>query len=202
MAVFSTASLAEAEVALRDGLALPMPPGFIPVILPDSGHFDTEAGLFDNLFRRDEPHAVLLPMPVAGGVLTSGYGMRRNPVLGTWALHAGVDWSAPRGTPIMAAADGVVVAMGWENGYGYTTRIEHANGITTTYAHQSAFAAGVEVGAPVAQGQIIGEVGATGQATGPHLHYEVAILGQTVDPLGTAVEQAGLMVPVQTYAAR
>ncbi len=200
--VVSPASLAEAEIAFRDGLNAPSPHGFVPVILPDNGHFDREAGLFDDLFRPRNQEPVLLPMPVVDGTLTSPYGMRRNPITGAWVLHAGVDWSAPRGTAIVSAADGVVVAMGWENGYGYTTRIMHANGIETTYAHQSAYAAGVELGGPVSRGQIIGQVGATGNATGPHLHYEVRILGETVDPLGTAVEQAGLMMPIETYAAR
>lgn len=194
------ASLVEAEVAVRDGFVAPPAHGFIPVIFPDSGHFDEAAGLFDRLRREEGP--VLLPMPVPGGLFTSGYGMRRHPVLGTWVLHAGVDWSAPRGTPIMAAADGVVVAAGWESGYGRTTRILHANGIETTYAHQTAIAAGIVVGAEVIQGQIIGQVGATGNATGPHLHYEVRINGETVDPIGAAVAQAGLMLPVATVAAR
>src|SRR5688500_15479771 len=147
MVVLPAPSLAEAEVAVRDETATASRHGFIPVILPDSGHFDHQAGLFDRLRREQEP--VLLPMPVPGGLLTSGYGMRRHPVLGTWVLHAGVDWSAPRGTPIMAAGDGIVVAAGWESGYGYTTRIVHANGIETTYAHQTAIAAGIVAGAEV-----------------------------------------------------
>jgi murein DD-endopeptidase MepM/ murein hydrolase activator NlpD len=200
MVVLPAPSRAEAEVGFGEGVVVPPIHGFVPVILPGSGHFDEAAGLFDRLRREAEP--VLLPMPVPGGRFTSGYGMRRNPVTGAWVLHSGVDWSAPRGTPIMAAADGVVVAAGWESGYGRTTRILHANGIETTYAHQTAIAAGIVVGAEVIQGQIIGQVGATGNATGPHLHYEVRINGETVDPIGAAVEQAGLMIPVATVAAR
>ena len=158
MVVLPAASLAEAEVMFGGGQVGPPAHAFIPAILPNSGHFDAEAGLFGNLFHR-EREPVLLPMPVPGGLFTSGYGMRRNPVTGAWVLHSGVDWSAPRGTPIMAAADGVVVAAGWESGYGRTTRILHANGIETTYAHQTAIAAGIVIGAEVIQeGRLRGDL--------------------------------------------
>lgn len=146
------------------------------------------AAFFDRLFNRQ----TLLSIPVAGAVLTSGFGMRRNPILGTWVLHAGVDLSAPRGTAIYAAGDGIVMSAEWESGYGYTTRIIHPNGVETVYAHQSRIAAEVMPGAAVVQGQTIGLVGATGNATGPHLHYEVRIDGEPVDPLGADMRQAGL----------
>lgn len=146
------------------------------------------AAFFDRLFNRQ----TLLTIPVAGAVLTSGYGMRRNPILGTWTLHAGIDLSAPRGTAIYAAGDGIVMSAEWEGGYGYTTRIIHPNGVETVYAHQSRIAVGVTPGAAVVQGQTIGLVGATGNATGPHLHYEILVDGEPVDPLGAEIQQAAL----------
>lgn len=143
-----------------------------------------------DLFRRGPE---LLRLPVAGAVVTSGYGSRRNPFTGGWQLHSGVDLSAPTGTPIMAAGDGVVVSAGWENGYGYTTRIRHADGVETMYAHQSAIAAWIGEGVRVRQRDIIGAIGSTGNATGPHLHYEVRVNGTTVDPFGAELVQAGLV---------
>ncbi|MGV8841570.1 MAG: M23 family metallopeptidase [Bauldia sp.] len=123
----------------------------------------------------------LLRKPLAVGEMRSGYGMRPHPILGTYTMHAGVDYAAPRGTPIMAAGDGTVVSAGWSSSYGNYTRIEHANGYETAYAHQTQII--VEPGERVRQGQIIGYVGSTGLSTGPHLHYEIRINGSTVDPL-------------------
>ncbi len=132
-------------------------------------------------------------MPVAGGVLTSEFGMRQNPILGSWRLHSGIDISAAYGSAIFAAGDGVVVSAEWESGYGYTTRIRHADGLETMYAHQSALADWIAPGVRVRQGDVIGTVGTTGSATGPHLHYEVWVDGEPVDPLGTGLRQAGLV---------
>lgn len=147
------------------------------------------AAFFTRLFNRQQA----LTTPIAEAILTSGFGMRRNPVLGTWALHAGVDFSAPRGTPILAAGDGIVISAEWESGYGYTTRILHSDGVETIYAHQSRIADGIVPGANIRQGQIVGLVGATGNATGPHLHYEIHVDGEPVDPFGTDLRQAGLV---------
>jgi len=146
------------------------------------------AAFLTRLFNRPQ----MLTAPIAEAILTSGFGMRRNPLLGTWMLHTGVDLSAPRGTPILAAADGVVVSAEWESGYGYTTRILHNDGVETIYAHQSRITDGIVPGANVRQGQIVGLVGATGNATGPHLHYEIHVDGEPVDPLGDEVRQAAL----------
>lgn len=151
--------------------------------------FQRLAALFDRL----RPGQSLLQIPVPGGILTSDFGMRRNPVLGGWRLHAGIDISAPRGTPIQAAGDGVVISAEWEAGYGYTTRILHTDGLETMYAHQSAIANWVAVGVRVRQGDLTGTVGTTGSATGPHLHYEVWVDGEPVDPLGAGLMQAGLI---------
>ncbi len=125
----------------------------------------------------------LLRNPVPNGTFRSGFGMRRHPILGYSRMHTGVDWSAPRGTPIIAAGNGTVVSAGWEGGYGRQTIIRHANGYVTSYSHQSAIADGVRAGARVRQGQVIGYVGATGLATGDHLHYELIVNGSKVDPM-------------------
>ncbi|MBL0374900.1 M23 family metallopeptidase [Rhizobium sp. KVB221] len=125
----------------------------------------------------------LIRNPLPNGSFRSGFGMRRHPILGYMRMHTGVDWSAPRGTPIIAAGNGTVIKAGWDRGgYGNQTLIQHPNGYVTSYNHQSAIAKGVKEGAKVVQGQVIGWVGTTGQSTGPHLHYEVIVNGNKVDP--------------------
>ena len=125
----------------------------------------------------------LLRNPVPNGVFRSPFGMRRHPILGYSRMHTGVDWAAPRGTPIIAAGNGVVEKAGWTNGYGNQTLIRHANGYVSSYSHQNAIARGVTAGARVRQGQVIGYVGSTGLSTGPHLHYELIVNDTKVDPL-------------------
>ena len=125
----------------------------------------------------------LLRNPVPNGRFTSSFGMRRHPILGYTRMHTGVDWAAPRGTPIIASGDGVVERAGWAAGYGRQTILRHLNGYRTSYNHQSAIAKGIVPGAKVRQGQVIGYVGSTGQATGNHLHYELMVNGRKVDPL-------------------
>jgi murein DD-endopeptidase MepM/ murein hydrolase activator NlpD len=126
----------------------------------------------------------LLRNPVPNGRFRSGFGMRRHPILGFSRMHTGVDWSAPRGTPIIAAGNGVVEKAGWDSGgYGRQTLIRHANGYVSSYNHQNAIAKGVTPGAKIKQGQVIGWVGTTGLSTGPHLHYEMIVNGNKVDPL-------------------
>jgi murein DD-endopeptidase MepM/ murein hydrolase activator NlpD len=125
----------------------------------------------------------LLRKPIADGVMRSGFGYRRHPVLGYARMHTGVDWSNPVGTPIMAAGNGTVVKAEWDSGYGRRVEIQHLNGYLTTYNHMSRFGRGVQAGARVRQGQIIGYVGSTGLSTGAHLHYEVAVNGHLVDPM-------------------
>ncbi|MDR6434787.1 M23 family metallopeptidase [Brucella pseudogrignonensis] len=125
----------------------------------------------------------LLRNPVPNGVFRSPFGMRRHPILGYSRMHTGVDWAAPRGTPIIASGNGVVEKAGWTNGYGNQTLIRHANGYVSSYSHQNAIARGVTAGSRVRQGQVIGYVGSTGLSTGPHLHYELIVNGTKVDPL-------------------
>jgi len=125
----------------------------------------------------------LLRKPMSGGTFRSGFGARKHPLLGYVRGHTGVDWAAPRGTPIMAAGDGVVTYADWKSGYGNYIEIRHTNGYATAYAHQTGFAKGIRVGSAVRQGQIIGYVGSTGLSTGPHLHYEVHVNDSPVDPM-------------------
>jgi len=125
----------------------------------------------------------LLRKPVPTGIFRSPFGPRKHPILGYVRMHTGVDWAAPRGTPIIAAGDGVIIKAGWSRGYGNHTEIRHANGYTTSYSHQSAFASGIEPGVQVRQGQIIGYVGSTGLSSGPHCHFEIIVNGQQVDPM-------------------
>ena len=125
----------------------------------------------------------LLRQPVPRAKFRSGFGYRRHPILGRVRLHKGVDWSAPRGTPIFAAGNGVIEDAKWFSGYGRWIKIRHANGYKTGYAHMTRFAKGMRPGVRVRQGQIIGYVGSTGLSTGPHLHYEVIVNGRHVNPM-------------------
>lgn len=125
----------------------------------------------------------LLKTPVAGSKITSGFGMRVHPLLGYTKMHTGVDFGVPYGTPIRSAGAGVVEIAGRHGAYGVTVEIKHNSKFETLYAHMSKLADGIREGSTVNQGQIIGYVGATGRATGPHLHYEVRIAGQPVNPL-------------------
>lgn len=123
--------------------------------------------------------------PLQGGGLgiSSPFGWRIHPIFHTRKLHTGVDLAASEGTPIFAAGDGVVERAGWSSGYGRFVMLKHANGFETAYGHMSRIADITQVGASIRQGQIIGYVGHTGFATGPHLHFEVRINGNFVDPL-------------------
>lgn len=124
----------------------------------------------------------LLKTPIDGARLTSGYGMRRHPVKGYSAMHRGLDFAAPKGTPIMASGDGTVVYTGRKGTYGNYIRIRHANQYSTAYAHLSASARNIKKGRRIKQGDIIGFVGSTGMATGSHLHYEVHHRGRHINP--------------------
>ncbi len=125
----------------------------------------------------------LMRTPIDGARLSSGFGMRKHPILGYSKMHRGTDFAAPSGTPIFAAGNGVVEFAGRHGGYGKYVRIRHGSSYKTAYAHMRSFAKGVTKGARVKQGQIIGYVGTTGRSTGPHLHYEVMLNGKQVNPL-------------------
>lgn len=124
----------------------------------------------------------LMLTPIDGARISSGFGMRRHPILGFSRMHKGLDFAAPTGTPIMAAGDGVVVEAGRKGNFGITVVLRHPNEHRTLYAHMSRIARGVTPGVRVKQGQVIGYVGSTGMSTGPHLHYEVLYRGKHVNP--------------------
>jgi murein DD-endopeptidase MepM/ murein hydrolase activator NlpD len=138
---------------------------------------------------------LLMKTPIDGARLSSGFGTRRHPISGYNRQHKGVDFAAPRGTPIKAAGDGVVERADRYGGYGNYVRIRHAQGYKTAYAHMSGFAKGLRTGKRVEQGDIIGYVGSTGASTGPHLHYEVLLNNAQINPqklkIATGVALAG-----------
>ncbi|GAB5377791.1 MAG: hypothetical protein AcusKO_42530 [Acuticoccus sp.] len=126
---------------------------------------------------------LLLRKPLGRGVFRSGFGMRRHPILKYRKMHNGVDWAAPRGTPIYAAGTGKILRAGWQSGFGRAVRLRLDNGYEAFYAHMSQIADGVKSGRPIRQGEIVGYVGTSGLSTGNHLHYELSINGRRVDPL-------------------
>ena len=125
----------------------------------------------------------LMRTPIDGARLSSGYGVRRHPILGYRKMHRGIDFAAPSGTPIYAAGDGRVAAAGRNGAYGKYVRIRHNARYQTAYAHMRAIRRGIRPGARVRQGQVIGYVGSTGRSTGPHLHYEILVNDRRVNPL-------------------
>jgi murein DD-endopeptidase MepM/ murein hydrolase activator NlpD len=129
----------------------------------------------------------LLRTPIDGARMNSNFGMRRHPVLGYMRMHEGVDFAAPTGTPILAAGDGVVEEVQRMGGYGNWLKIRHTTAWETGYGHISRYAPGIRPGVRVHQGQVVAFVGATGLATGPHLHYETWLDGRRVNPAGVKI---------------
>ena len=142
----------------------------------------------------------LMRTPVNGARLSSRYGMRRHPVTGFNAMHRGIDFAVPTGTPILAAGSGSVEAAGWNGNYGKYVRIRHNSTYKTAYAHMSRIASGIGKGRKISQGEVIGFVGSTGRSTGPHLHYEILVNNRHVNPL-TVQLPAGKSVPVEQMNA-
>ena len=136
-----------------------------------------EALLFD---RQLERSAIPSRSPVASSYITSGYGRRADPFSGGRAFHRGVDFSARRGDPVMAVADGVVSYAGWRNGYGNVVEVDHGNGYVTRYAHNTSNS--VRVGDLVRTGQEVAKAGSTGRSTGTHVHFEVWENGRVLNP--------------------
>jgi murein DD-endopeptidase MepM/ murein hydrolase activator NlpD len=137
-----------------------------------------------------------LASPMAFSRMTSGFKMRFHPILQKWRAHLGVDYAAPVGTPVRTVGDGVVEFAGVQNGFGNVVFVRHGGSHSTVYAHLSRI--GVKQGQSVSQGQTIGAVGATGWATGPHLHFEFRVNGQHRDPLTIARQSE--TVPVSAAA--
>jgi len=141
-----------------------------------------QLGFLESLFARSRARRQLLPsvLPIEGGLYTSNFGWRSDPFNGTKSMHAGVDFLADPGTPILAAAAGLVVYADQHAQYGNMIEIDHGNNLTTRYAHARKI--GVKAGDIVQRGALIGEVGSTGRATGPHLHFEVRENGVAQHP--------------------
>ena len=123
----------------------------------------------------------LMKTPINGARLSSSFGKRKHPILGFTKMHTGTDFAAPKGTPIMASGDGIVIKASWCGGGGNCVKIKHNSTYQTVYAHMSKFGRGIKKGVRVKQGQIIGYVGSTGLSTGPHLHYEVIENGRKIN---------------------
>ncbi len=131
-----------------------------------------------------------LRSPMEFSRVSSGFGGRMHPIFRNWRAHTGVDFAAPKGARVVATADGHVLSAGARGGYGNAVEIKHGGSITTLYAHLSGFAAGLRAGSRVRQGELVGYVGATGYATGPHLHYEFKVAGMHQDPMRVALPKA------------
>lgn len=141
-----------------------------------------------------------LRSPLEFSRISSGFAMRFHPILREWRAHKGIDYAAPTGTQVKVTADGVVDAIGRQNGYGNFIVVKHQGGFSTSYAHLSRFAEGLRKGTRVHQGDVIGRVGQTGWATGPHLHYEFRVNNEVRNPLTVALP-AALPIPAQQLAA-
>lgn len=138
-----------------------------------SGYFDADGS---------STQKALMKTPVNGARLSSGFGRRKHPILGYTRVHKGLDFAAPRGTPIMAAGDGIVERANRYGAYGNYIRIRHGSGYKTAYAHLQGFAKNIGKGKRVTQGQVIGYIGSTGRSTGPHLHYEILQGDRQINP--------------------
>jgi murein DD-endopeptidase MepM/ murein hydrolase activator NlpD len=143
-----------------------------------------------------------LKSPLPFTRISSGFSMRLHPILGQWKQHKGVDFAAPTGTPIRASGDGVIQFVGTQTGYGNVIQIKHWSNYSTLYGHMSRFAAGVRKGDTVKQGDVIGYVGQTGWATGPHLHYEFRVNNEPRDPMSVDVPNAQPLAAAQLQRFR
>lgn len=169
----STAAVVVTALPLQDG---------VENLRAEFDRQEAQLQVLENLLRDRKIDNALLPsgMPVAQGYISSGFGARTDPLDGHAARHLGIDFDAPLGSPVTAAADGVVTWSGQRSGYGNVVEIDHGNGYMTRYAHNSHNVA--EVGTRVHAGQTIAKVGSTGRSTGPHCHFEVWLNGRPVNP--------------------
>ncbi|HEX8097169.1 MAG TPA: M23 family metallopeptidase, partial [Pyrinomonadaceae bacterium] len=166
-----------AEADGAGGPALPMDAAAVALIEYKTAHVEADLRTYEEAMRAATPSV----WPVRGN-LTDGFGGRYNPFGGySTEFHAGQDIATASGTPVAATADGKVIFAGWQNGYGQVVVVDHGGGLTTRYGHLSRIEAGE--GRTVSRGEILGRVGSTGRSTGPHLHYEVRINDDPVNPL-------------------
>lgn len=148
---------------------------------------DSPAGWYDADGRTTRRS--LMRTPVEGARITSTFGMRDHPVLGFTRMHKGIDFGTPIGTPVYASGDGTIAILGPRGDYGFYLRIAHSSSLATAYGHLSGFAPGLSVGSRVRQGEVVAYSGNTGISTGPHLHYEVLVNGEQVNPLEYKVDE-------------
>jgi murein DD-endopeptidase MepM/ murein hydrolase activator NlpD len=158
-----------------------------PLIAVDgAAAFDTKVKELDEALDqldalKKEARSYPIANPAPGRAISSGFGVRKDPLLGTPALHSGIDFRAKVGSDALVTAPGVVVKAGWNGGYGRMVEVDHGNGFSTRYGHLSRI--DVNVGDHLVRGGVVGEVGSSGRSTGPHLHYEVRRNGDPIDPL-------------------
>lgn len=158
-----------------------------PLIAIDSAAaFDTKVKELDEALSqldalKKEARAFPIANPAPNEPVTSGFGVRKDPLLGSLALHSGIDFRSPLGSPARVTAPGTVVKAGWNGGYGRMVEVDHGNGFSTRYGHLGRI--DVKVGDHVALGGVIGRTGSSGRSTGPHLHYEIRRNGDAIDPL-------------------
>jgi len=177
------------SLGLADQIMRSVSPGSAPPPAPAPGAWpDRAVAELRPLQARPVEAAGPEELPAAGRV-TSGYGVRRDPLTGAPSAHTGLDVGAPEGTPIHSPARGVVLSAGPKGGYGNAVEIDHGDGLVTLYGHASELL--VSKGETVEPGQEIATVGSTGRATGPHLHFEVRVAGRPVDP-SVALKKYGL----------
>lgn len=153
-------------------------------------HADGKAEYFDESGK--SLRAAFLRAPLSFRRISSVFGKRKHPVLGIWRAHQGLDYAAASGTPVRTIGDGVVIFAGRKGGYGNVLEIRHRNGFVSRYGHLRGFAKGISRGRAVTQGQTVAYVGATGLATGPHLHFELLINGVQRDPRRALKQSAGV----------
>jgi murein DD-endopeptidase MepM/ murein hydrolase activator NlpD len=161
------------------GPALPLDEMGLATVTAKMGRLEEDMRAYEAILRQRGYTPTLWPVE---GTLEGGFGGRRNPFGGAgYEFHSGQDIEAPWGAPVVAGASGRVSFVGWQNGYGQLVVVDHGGGLTTRYGHLSHI--DVELNQTVARAQLLGKVGSTGRSTGPHLHYEVRINDQAVNPL-------------------
>jgi murein DD-endopeptidase MepM/ murein hydrolase activator NlpD len=169
----------QANVRGQGGPAVPLDSAGLAALENKTAQLEQSMRKYEEILRERGMTPSLWPVV---GTLESGFGGRRNPFGGrSFEFHTGQDIDAPWGAPVMAAATGKIMIAGWQHGYGQVVYIDHGSGLTTRYGHLSQI--DVKVGQTVARGETLGRVGSTGRSTGPHLHYEVRIRDNAVDPL-------------------
>jgi murein DD-endopeptidase MepM/ murein hydrolase activator NlpD len=161
------------------GPALPLDEMALATVTAKMGRLEEDMKAYEAILRRHGYTPTVWPVD---GKLEGGFGGRRNPFGGSgYEFHSGQDIEAPWGAPVVAGASGKVSFVGWQNGYGQLVEVDHGGGLTTRYGHLSHI--DVELNQTVSRAQLLGKVGSTGRSTGPHLHYEVRINDQPVNPL-------------------